>query len=241
MSAFEPLSPLPETGRSFALQRRVELGDTSRTGRMRLDAVARFLQDIAMADVMAAGLDEPAWIVRRTRIDVERWPRYLEPVELRTYCWSMGKFAAERRTTILGEGGGAIDTLTLWVRLDPRSGRPTPLTEEFRALYATAVAGRCTEHELRHPAPPPDAMARPWPLRACDFDLRGHVNNAACWAAVEELRDERADADLPRTAEMEFRAAIAPGSRVELLNSRASPEHLWLTTGGRACVSATAG
>ena len=207
---------------------------------MRLDAVARFLQDIAMADVMAAGLDEPAWIVRRTRIDVESWPRYLECVELSTFCWSMGKFAAERRTTITGEDGGAIDTLTLWVRLDPRSGRPTPLTAEFRTLYATAVAGRQTDHELRHAAPPPDAIARPWPLRACDFDLRGHVNNAACWAAVEELFDERADAQLPRTAEMEFRTAIAPGSQVEILSDPAGATHLWLATAGRACASAIA-
>src|SRR5690606_1589635 len=119
------------------------------------------------------------------------------------YCWSMGKFAAERRTVLAGEHGGRLDTLTLWVRLDPRSGRPAALAPAFRAVYAEVVEGRTTDHELRHGALPEPARTRPWPLRACDFDLRGHVNNAACWAAVEEVLATGADL-VGGSFEMEF-------------------------------------
>ena len=40
---------------------------------------------------------------------------------------------------------------------------------------------------LDHPDPPDgelDGFA--WPLRFSDFDVLGHVNNAACWQIVEE-------------------------------------------------------
>jgi acyl-ACP thioesterase len=59
-----------------------------RAGRLRLDAVARFLQEIAIDDVDETGWGAPdhLWFVRRMRIDV------LEPfladraVELITWC-----------------------------------------------------------------------------------------------------------------------------------------------------------
>lgn len=233
-----PLPPLPTVGRVFAQQRTVELGDVTPSGRMRLDAVARFLQDAAMADVCDAGLDEPAWIVRRTAVHAARLPRYLEPLEVRTHCWSMGKFAAERRTVLAGAHGGRVDTLTLWVRLDPSSGRPSALAPAFRACFAEAVGARVTDHELRHPAPP-DRPGQPFPLRACDFDLRGHVNNAVLWAPVEEVLAADGFAGGAGTFEMEFRAAVAPGARVEILTQgETSARALWIVADGKASASA---
>ncbi len=214
---------------------------------MRLDAIARGLQDIAMADVVEAGVGEPAWVVRRTLIAVERFPRFLESLDVATFCWSLGRFSAERRTTMHGDQGGRLDSLTLWVRLDPATGRPAPLTPAFRALYADAIAGRQTDHELRHDPTPPSDPGEPWPLRACDFDLYGHVNNAAYWAVVEEAIDEATVASpevaTPRVFEMEFRAALSPGAKVE--RRRRAPSDgqalaLWLVADGRACASVLA-
>jgi len=233
----EPLPPVPSAGRRFVQERTVELSDVTVDDRMRLDAVARWLQDIAMADVRAAGLHEPAWIVRRTLVRVARFPRYLERVAVTTFCWSMGRFAAERRTTLEGEHGSKVDTLTLWIRLDPSTGRPAPLTDAFRACYEEVCAGRRTDHALRHPDPPASGRRAPWPLRATDFDLRGHVNNAACWAAVEEALAR--DGLLPRSSfEMEFRAAIPPGTQLELLQPDGTGGALWLVGGDQAFASA---
>jgi len=239
----DPLPPLPTRGRRFEQARTAELADVDRRGRLRLDAVARYLQDVAMADVCDAGLDEPAWIVRRTLVLVERFPRYLERLQVRTHCWSMGRFAAERRTVLTGNGGGRIDTLTLWVRLDPGNGRPAALTPSFRATYAEAVEGRTTDHELRHPPPPSGRAGRTFALRASDLDLRGHVNNAVCWAAVEEVLAARAEPSVPHAFEMEFRAAIPPISHVDIVAGDAEPPRplaLWLVADGKACASAFA-
>jgi acyl-ACP thioesterase len=219
------------------------LSDVTTTNRMRLDAIARGLQDVAMADVVAAGVAEPAWVVRRTLVVVDRYPRFRERLELATYCWSLGRFAAERRTTMRGEHGGALDSLTLWVRLDPATGRPAELTPAFRALYAEAIAGRRTDHELHHDPSVPAAPGEPWPLRACDFDLHGHVNNAAYWAAVEEELAAQPAAGVPHVFEMEFRAALAPGAQVTRARRPCVPPtalSLGLVAGARLCASALA-
>ena len=48
---------------------------------MRLDAIARWLQDVAYEDLLDAGFEKSGvWIVRRLRLRVEAWPRFGEPV-----------------------------------------------------------------------------------------------------------------------------------------------------------------
>jgi acyl-ACP thioesterase len=54
----------------------------------------------------------------------------------------------------------------------------------------------------------------PWPLRATDLDVVGHVNNAAYWAPVEEELARRGRPPVER-AEIEFRAGLDPDDEVE--------------------------
>jgi acyl-ACP thioesterase len=60
------------TARRFSARRPIRLSDTDATGRLRLDAVARYLQDVAADDVLDAGWapDEHIWVVRRSNLDV---------------------------------------------------------------------------------------------------------------------------------------------------------------------------
>ena len=61
---FTEIIPPPEHGRVFREQRRAALGDCAPSGRMRLDAIARWLQDVAYDDVDDAGVAEQAvWVV----------------------------------------------------------------------------------------------------------------------------------------------------------------------------------
>ena len=63
---------MPETGRTFRVAYTVRLSDTDATGRLRLDAIARYLQDAANDDVqeMGWGAPEHLWVLRSVRIDV---------------------------------------------------------------------------------------------------------------------------------------------------------------------------
>jgi len=46
----DPAIPVPTEGRTFSARRRVGLADLDRYGRVRLDAIARILQDVAIDD-----------------------------------------------------------------------------------------------------------------------------------------------------------------------------------------------
>jgi acyl-ACP thioesterase len=204
------------TARVFEHAVRAGLADTAASGRVRLDAIARWLQDAAWHDVDDAGLSGRAgWVVRRMRLRVERFPVFGDRVVARTHATGYGLAWAERRTTIEGERA-FIEADALWVQVDPASGRPVPLDESFHAVYGAAVNGRQVKARLRHPGAPPDAEPAAWRFRATDLDLVGHVNNAAYWAPVEEElltaghEPERFD------AEIEFRGGAIAGDAVIL-------------------------
>ena len=71
------------------------------------------------------------------------------------------------------------------------------------------------------------AHVRPWPVRASDFDLLRHVNNAAYWYAVEDELARLAPGRTPVSAELEHRAAIEPGDPVEM-RSTVDEDVLWV-------------
>src|SRR5262249_20061358 len=128
MSFTELVDPVPG-GRLYEGAFRAGLGDTSPTGRVRVDAIARWVQDVAYADVEDARLtDRAAWVVRRTRIRIERFLSFREPVTAVTYASGFGKMWAERRTTLTGPQA-RVETVGLWVHLDPATGRPIPFAD----------------------------------------------------------------------------------------------------------------
>lgn len=201
--------------RVFSSRRRIRLSDMDAGGRLRLDAVARYLQDVAGDDVEDAGWGsgEHVWIVRRTAIEVVSPFDGDERVELATWCSGTGASAAGRRTTLTGDRGGRIETETVWIHLD-RAGRPLRLAPRFFEVYGPAAAGRKVSTRLGLPDPPADAERRPWQLRAADVDILGHVNNAAYWAAVEEALDGP-----PSRAVLEYRRPLDLADDVELLRA----------------------
>ena len=213
------LVPRPAAGRIFEEARRVRLADVDPAGRVRLDATTRYLQDLSADDTADAALEEAeAWVVRKTVIEVRKVPRYLEALELATWCAGIGSHYAERRISIVGERGGAVEAATTWVHVDPRRGRPARVPAGFEDLYGEASGGRRITARLTHPDPPAAGVERsPWPLRATDFDVLAHVNNAAYWEAVEESLLDRGERRGPVRAELEHRRAVEPGAVVERL------------------------
>jgi acyl-ACP thioesterase len=210
---------VPAQGRVVRRERRVRLGDVTPTGRVRFDALARYLQDIARDDSADSALENPmGWLVRRTAIQVHEWPRFQEALMLDTWCSGIGPRWAERRTTVRGEHGGHVEAVTIWVHVDATTGRPARLVAGFAERYAEAARGRGADAKLIVPAVP-DATAsrRPWPLRHADYDVIAHVNNAAYWTALEELLGELAPLDTtPAFGVVEHRQPVAPGTPVEL-------------------------
>ena len=217
-----PLVPQPVSGRVFRGRRRVRLSDVDVRNRLRLDAIARYLQDVATDDVDDAGWSagDGAWVVRRTRYEVVAPVAGDETVELATWCAGIGASAALRRTSIDGSGGGRVETETVWIHLDA-NGRPARVDERFHALYAESARVEArpprASTRLELPEPPAGADRIRWPLRVTDVDLAGHVNNAAYWSAVEQVlpRDRAV-----RSAVLEYRDPVDLGEPVELATWR---------------------
>jgi acyl-ACP thioesterase len=220
------LAAAPSDGRVFTDRARAGLGDVDPSGRVRLDAVARWLQDAAFADLVDSALpDDGVWVVRRLRMRVERFPRFRETAAVDTWCSGAGALWAERRSTVRGEDGGLVEAVALWVHLDPVTGRPRPVPDGFAAVYGPSTAGRRVRARLRQPATPPDdAEPSAWRFRAADLDLADHVNNAVYWQALEEILVDRDDPAEPLDAEIEHRTPADVGDATVL---RAGA-HLWI-------------
>lgn len=233
------LEPFGGVGRLFRLVHRVRLGDVTPSGRLRLDAVVRYLQDIANDDAYASGIDNPgAWVVRRTVLQVHGWPALREDLELTTWCSGAGGSWAERRTAVQGASGARIEAASLWVQLDPVSGRPARLGPDFDVVYGPSTQGRRVRAKLALGTVGPDPAAvragTPFALRRCDLDVLGHVNNAVAWAMVEEAMPQRCERG--GRFELEHHQVIDSGASLRLVRAE---ERLWVLDGERLAVAAS--
>ena len=214
----QALLSCPDGVRAYTHDRQPGFADAAPSGRLRLDAIARWLQDVAWADVEDAGLQSVAvWVVRRTRIRVTRFPRFGEHFSVTTFCSGLGRMWAERRTDIVraGETAPDVEAVSVWVHLDPVRWVPTPLTEAEITTYTGPGPARRVTARLRHPAPGAGAGrsgGATWPFRAVDRDIAGHVNNAAYWEPLEEellSGEEPARIDV----ELEYRTPAQAGPK----------------------------
>jgi acyl-ACP thioesterase len=215
--------------RRFSSQRPIRLSDTDACGRLRLDAVARYLQDVASDDWEDAGFGESdsVWVVRRTELSVTRPFRTDLAVELETWCSGVAGSAAARRYSLRGDAGGAIEAESTWIHLD-MSLRPRRLDERFLAVYGASANGRRASTRLTlamdgHG----DGHGCPWRLRVADIDRLGHVNNAAYWSPLEDAWAGRLDGRL--RAVVEYRKPIDLGEDVELVTQG---DLAWLAVAG---------
>jgi acyl-ACP thioesterase len=212
----DPMIPPLAGGRVFSIHRRPGLADCAPSGRTRLDALARWMQDVAYADVEEAGLERVAiWVLRRHRIRVTRFPRFGERCQVSTFCSGVGRMWAERRTTVtlLQDGGQrtAVEAVAVWVHLDPERRLPSPLSDAELQVYGPSAGDRRVVARLRHPRPEAIDRDYRWSFRRTDADIADHVNNAAYWEPLEDELLENLGELVQIDAELEFRVPAQPG------------------------------
>jgi acyl-ACP thioesterase len=215
-------------GRAFSGRFPVRLGDADESGVIRLDGIARVLQDVATDDWEDTGMESTdTWVVRRTAIRVAaggRWPRYMEMIEVTTWCGGTGAAWAERRTNISCGDELLVEAAALWVPVDPR-GHPVRIRPAFFDVYGEALQGRRVSGRVAAPVVAEGAQLLAWPLRRADLDIVGHVNNAAVWQAVTEVV----------VTPVSHHGAIERGHDVTIAHV---PGALWLLVDGQVQVSA---
>jgi acyl-ACP thioesterase len=231
-------TPDPAHGRVFTVSRAVRSADVTPGGRLRFDALARYLQDAAEDDLADADAAESyGWLLRRVALAIRGYPAYGERVRLRTYCSAIGPRWAERTTILAGPAGDLMRARAVWAAISQADGYPAPLAPAFHRVYGPSAGDRRVSARLSLPAPPGSLAGRPWPLRATDFDTADHVNNAVHWAAVE---DALAGCSwLPASAELDYNRPILPGQRPQLVTSHTEGQlRAWLLNGTRRLATA---
>ena len=206
----------PGSGRQFTARRRVRLGDATPNGRLRLDAVARYLQDVSNDDTRDADWSDPHWwVVRRTVIDVHQFPEYMQEIDLTTWCGGIGSHWAERRTRISAvDGTPLIDAASLWVHVDESTMQPSKVPADVVDILSASAGGRDVNARLLLRDKLFDESSTemtPWHLRFADFDAVGHMNNAAYWVIVEEFLASHRDVRAPLRTIVEHVVQVEPG------------------------------
>lgn len=230
---------------------RVRTGDVDQHMRVRLDAVARYLQDIANDNIEATdfGDTDPFWIVRRTVIDVIRpfsWPA---DVTAQRWCGALSTRWTNMRVRLTADHEtnrfnpeprepGLIETEAFWINVNEQ-GMPSRLSDDaFEMLSAMT-----DEHRLRwrsmNPEQAPAAADTALPdrehvLRSTDFDPFKHLNNAAYLEAIEdELIDHPDLVEGPHRTVIEYLRPIVPGTPITLRRVR-EPDRLlvWMLIPG---------
>ncbi|MFI7003602.1 acyl-[acyl-carrier-protein] thioesterase [Nocardia sp. NPDC050175] len=227
----------PSENAGYATRWPVRAGDVDRNGRLRLDGIARYLQDIAWEDLNASGFvdSDPAWIVRRTVIDVIEPIRWPDHVSLRRWCSGVSTRWANMRVRLTSDAGGLVETEAFWINVDEKAGTTARISEAgFEHLSAST-----DEHRLRW-APMLDRMpAAPsardlaYQIREADIDLLLHMNNAMYWQAVEQFLPGRAELLVePYRAIIEYNAPITADQSLHIRSEdRPTGLHLWFVTG----------
>ncbi len=217
-----PLQPRPESGPMFDFDRPVRTGDVDEDKRLRLDGVARYLQDIAFdhIGVMGGSDAEAVWIVRRTVIDVVRPVGWPARVRLQRWCSAMSTRWATMRVDIDSDDGGRVETEAFWININPETGMPTRISDELEQI----LLARTTEHRLRWrpllKEAAPDLEDVPFPLRFTDIDPMRHLNNTVYLQAIEGLLSAHADLrSAPHRMMIEYLRPIA-GDAVVSIRSR---------------------
>lgn len=238
----------PAEGRIFRTSRRVHLGDVGAQGELRLEALSRFIQDVATDDALEAELRAHlggTWVLRRLVVEILDPPHFNDDVSIATFCSGVGHAWAERRTDLTAPSGALLArTVAIWVFIDEAGGRPLALGDNFLTLFGTSAQGRKVSARLGHRRPTDNAQSREWALRESDYDFLDHVNNARYLEAVEDELVARLPKHRPMRAELEFRGAVERGEAVELrsevLTSVEGEGELlvWLVSNGEVRMSA---
>lgn len=246
-TTFEMVPPTGQ-GRQFTARRRVRLGDATPNGRLRLDATARYLQDVSNDDTRDADWSDPHWwVVRRTVIDVHEFPAYLQEIDLTTWCGGVGSHWAERRTRVTSlDGEVLVDAAALWVHVDEATLQPSRIPGDVVESLTSSSGGREIGARLLLREKSFSANANversPWPLRFSDFDAVGHMNNAAYWEILEEHLAANRSLRAPLRAIVEHVVQIEPGQEPQRVTVGASDDfELQLVVGSTVHAAAWCG
>lgn len=209
----------------------LRVGDIDRTGRLRLDAAARHIQDIGQDQLREMGFEEthPLWIVRRTMVDLIRPIEFQDMLRMRRWCSGTSNRWCEMRVRIDGRNGGLIESEAFWININRETQMPSRISDDFlEGLHKTTSVDRLRWKGYLKPFSRDEASEiHEFPVRVTDIDLFDHMNNSVYWSVIEDYLASHPEllSGIPERAlrvTIEHEAPVALGDKLEIL-SRVHP------------------
>jgi len=217
------LMPVPDPHEEvFERQWQLRAGDVDRLGRLRLDGVVRYMQDMGQDHLREKGYDDvhPLWIVRRSMVDMIGPIEFKDTLRLRRWCSGASNRWCEMRVRIEGRRGGLIESEAFWINFNRETQGPARIADDFMgALLCTTEVNRLRWKAYMKAGSREDAdEIWEFPIRVSDIDLFDHVNNSVYWKVVEEYLGPYPELqEAPLRVTIEHDAPIAYGDRLEVL------------------------
>lgn len=210
-----------KTKRTFTSSRRVRVGDCNSDGVIRIDALARYLQDIGYDDTDDIGVgDGGLWVARSIVMEFPKGklPQRNETVNLETYCGGIGRAFAQRIVNVNPETNNQISTSTIWVSVDDE-GKPSAVPDWLKEAYPDAEKANASRKLTLLDIDQIDEnyLVISWQLRATDFDINNHVNNAVAFNALYEVAEARG-ATSPSQVIIEYHQPIDSHHEMKLVS-----------------------
>jgi acyl-ACP thioesterase len=200
----------------------VRVADIDATGRLRLDAAARHIQDIGGDQLRELGFAEthPLWIVRRTMVDLIRPIEYGDMLRLRRWCSGTSNRWCEMRVRVDGRKGGLIESEAFWININRETQGPARISDDFlEGLRRTTDVDRLRWKAYLKPGSRETAdQITEYPVRFTDIDLFDHMNNSVYWSVVEDYLS--ATPELlrgPIRVTLEHESAVALADKLDII------------------------
>lgn len=203
----------PSSGYVYTTGWRLATTDIDEHQQLRLDGVARYIQEVGAEHLADAQLAEvhPHWIVLRTVIDV------INPIELPSditfhrWCAALSTRWCSMRVQLQGSAGGRIETEGFWICVNKDTLTPSRLTDDCIARFSSTTENHRLKWRPWLTGPNIDGTETPFPLRRTDIDPFEHVNNTIYWHGVHEILCQIPTLTAPYRAVLEYRSPIKSG------------------------------
>jgi acyl-ACP thioesterase len=201
----------------------LRVGDVDRTGRLRLDAACRHIQDIGQDQLREMGFEEthPLWIVRRTMVDLIRPIDFQDMLRMRRWCSGTSNRWCEMRVRIDGRKGGLVESEAFWININRDTQMPSRMVDDFlTALKTTTSVDRLRWKGYLKPGSRDDATEiHEFPVRHTDIDFLDHMNNSVYWSVVEDYLAAHPElVRWPLRTTIEHEAPVALGDKLEVVS-----------------------
>lgn len=165
-----------------------------------------------------------SWVVARQLIEVERWPRWGEEVQVSTWLRTPGAVVVTRDFEFSVEGKKFGQACAHWLTIDHVSRRPTRLPFPDDPSYFRH-RGTLTCDPPKLPQEKGLVPLADFKVRYGDLDMNGHVNNLrfAQWL-MDSLPLDTALSAMPVRYETNFLAEAKPGDEIKILGPTPSEE-----------------